>query len=170
MIFIALGANLASDRYGPPEASLEAALCRLETRGIKIIDRSRWYRSAPVPAAAQPDYVNGVAQLETKFSARELMALLLEIELEFGRIRSVPNAARILDLDLIDFEGEILDFPADNTSPALQLPHPSLGDRAFVLLPLAEIAPDWRDPRNGRHIDDIIAQLPEGQDIDLLEQ
>ncbi len=169
MIFIALGANLASDRYGPPKAGLEAALRRLESPGIKVIQRSRWYRSAPVPAAAQPDYVNGVAQLETRFSAPVLMALLLEIELEFGRKRSVANEARVLDLDLIDFDGEILDIQADNTGPALKLPHPSLGHRAFVLLPLAEIAPDWRDPRSGQHIGDLIDQLPEGQDIGPLE-
>ena len=86
------------------KAGLEAALCRLESPDIKVIQRSRWYRSAPVPAAAQPDYVNGVAQLETRFSAPTLMALLLEIEVEFGRKRSVPNAARVLDLDIIDFD------------------------------------------------------------------
>jgi len=169
VIYIALGANLASDRYGPPKAGLEAALSRLENSEIRVIQRSRWYRSAPVPAAAQPDYVNGVAQLETRFAAPVLMALLLQIELEFGRKRSVANAARVLDLDLIDFDGEIINVKADNRGPALQLPHPSLKQRAFVLLPLAEIAPNWRDPRDGQHIGDLIAQLPEGQDIGPLE-
>ncbi len=169
MIYIALGANLASDRHGPPKAGLEAALERLKGAEINVLQRSRWYRSAPLPAAAQPDYVNGVAQVETVLSAAALMAVLLDIEAEFGRQRGEANAARVLDLDLIDFNGEILERKADTEGPALQLPHPRLGDRAFVLLPLAEIAPDWRDPRNGQHISDLIAGLPEGQDIGLLE-
>ena len=97
------------------------------------------------------------------------MALLLSVEAEFGRRRSVPNAARVLDLDLIDFGGKILEKSADNDGPALQLPHPRLAERAFVLLPLAEIAPNWRHPINRRHIDDLIADLPPDQQIERIE-
>jgi 2-amino-4-hydroxy-6-hydroxymethyldihydropteridine diphosphokinase len=169
MILIALGANLATERHGTPREGLEAALRRLAGAGLRIVRRSRWYRSAPVPAADQPDYVNGVARVETRLSAPALMALLLDIEAEFGRQRGAANAARVLDLDLIDYNGVIADKAADATGPALQLPHPRLAERAFVLLPLAEIAPDWRDPRNGRPIGQLVDALPEDQEIALLE-
>ncbi len=169
MILIALGANLETERYGPPERGLQAALRRLKEMGANLRRRSSWYRSAPVPTASQPWFINGVAELDCQLSPAALMALLLRIEAEFGRRRSVPNAARVLDLDLIDFSGKTLDKAADNDGPALQLPHPRLAERAFVLLPLAEIAPDWRHPTNGRHIDDLIADLPPGQQIERLD-
>ncbi len=169
MILIALGANLATERHGPPRCGLEEALRRLEVAGAATVQRSDWYRSAPFPAANQPFYVNGVAQVESKLSPAALMAAMLEIEAAFGRRRSERNAARVMDLDLIDFKGQVVDRAADESGPALRLPHPRLSQRAFVLRPLAEIAPDWRHPENGRHIDDLIAALPEGQKIYLLE-
>ncbi|MBT3170209.1 MAG: 2-amino-4-hydroxy-6-hydroxymethyldihydropteridine diphosphokinase [Rhodospirillaceae bacterium] len=169
MIFIALGANLETERYGPPERGLQAALRRLQEMEANPGRRSSWYRSAPVPAASQPWFINGVAELDCHLSPAALMALLLSVEAEFGRRRSVPNAARVLDLDLIDFGGKILEKSADNDGPALQLPHPRLAERAFVLLPLAEIAPNWRHPINRRHIDDLIADLPPDQQIERIE-
>lgn len=169
MIFIALGANLETERYGPPERGLDAALRRLQEMGAIPRRRSSWYRSAPVPAASQPWFINGVAELDCRLPPAALMALLLSVEAEFGRRRSVPDAARVLDLDLIDFNGEILEKAADNDGPALYLPHPRLAERAFVLLPLAEIAPNWRHPESGRHIDDLITDLPPGQQIARLE-
>ena len=169
MIVIALGANLATERYGPAQFGLEEALRRLDEFGVAVMQRSNWYRSAPYPPSDQPMYVNGVAQVESGLSPAALMAVLLSIEIEFGRHRSKPNAARVMDLDLIDFDGRILDRAADENGPALRLPHPRLSHRAFVLLPLLEIAPGWRHPEDGRHIDDLITALPEGQKIDLLE-
>ena len=169
MILIALGANLATAQYGPPQRGLEAALRCLGDSGVTVARRSSWYRSAPYPAADQPRYVNGVAAVETALSPTALMAVLLDIETAFGRRRGVRNAAREMDLDLIDFDGQTLDRAADENGPALSLPHPRLGQRAFVLLPLGEIAPDWRHPENGLHIDDLIAALPKGQEIALLD-
>ncbi|MDP6474051.1 MAG: 2-amino-4-hydroxy-6-hydroxymethyldihydropteridine diphosphokinase [Alphaproteobacteria bacterium] len=169
MILIALGANLETARFGPPRRGLEAALRHLEAAGVAMIQRSGWYRSAPFPAADQPFYVNGVAEVESTLSPTALLALMLEIETAFGRRRGKANAARVMDLDLIDFRGRILDRAGDDSGPALRLPHPRMDQRAFVLLPLAEIAPDWRHPESGRHIDELIAALPEGQEIDLLE-
>jgi len=169
MIFIALGANLATKRYGPPQLGLEAALRCLDGLGVVVIERSNWYRSAPDPPSDQPIYVNGVAQVESQLSPAALMAVLLDIEIDFGRRRNEANAARVMDLDLIDFDGLILDRAADENGPALRLPHPRLSQRSFVLLPLVEIAPGWRHPEDGRHIDGLIASLPEGQKIDLLK-
>jgi 2-amino-4-hydroxy-6-hydroxymethyldihydropteridine diphosphokinase len=169
MIVIALGANLATERHGPPLLGLEAALRRLDEFGVAVMQRSNWYRSAPDPPSDQPMYINGVVQVESELSPAALMAVLLSIEIDFGRRRSEPNAARVMDLDLIDFDGQILNRAADDKGPALRLPHPRLSHRAFVLLPLLEIAPSWRHPESGRHIDDLITALPEGQKIDLLE-
>ncbi len=169
MIVIALGANLATERYGPAQLGLEAALRRLDEFGVAVMQRSKWYRSAPYPPSDQPMYVNGVAQVESGLSPTALMAVLLSIETDFGRRRRKPNASRVMDLDLIDFDGRILDRAADENGPALRLPHPRLTCRAFVLLPLLEIAPSWRHPEDGRHIDDLITALPGGQKIDLLE-
>ena len=169
MILIGLGANLVSKQFGAPSDTLEAALLALEKNGVTIVARSRWYKSAPVPVSDQPWFVNGVIAVATQHSPEPLLDVLLEIEHEFGRERGVANAARVLDLDLIDFGGKILEKSADNDGPALQLPHPRLAERAFVLLPLAEIAPNWRHPINRRHIDDLIADLPPDQQIERIE-
>ena len=156
MILIGLGANLPS-AVGAPRRTLEAALRRLETKGVRVIARSRWYRTAPVPVSDQPWFVNAVVHVETALDPAALLGLLRQIEQEFGRQRTVLNAARTLDLDIIDFDGRIED------TPDLVLPHPRMQDRAFVLLPLAEIAPDWRHPEAGKTAEALISALPSEQ-------
>ena len=140
MILIGIGGNLPSARYGPPREALPAALAQLETSGIVVVARSSWYHAEPVPASAQPWFVNAVASVETDLNASNLLAKLQAVEAGFGRIRSKPNAARVLDLDLLDFCGQV------TKTKHLVLPHPRLHERRFVLMPLAEIAPDWRHP------------------------
>jgi 2-amino-4-hydroxy-6-hydroxymethyldihydropteridine diphosphokinase len=161
MILIALGANLPSPAGGPQQ-TLEAALKRLETSGVHIAARSRWYRTAPVPVSDQPWFVNGVARVETALEPAALLALLRQVEQAFGRQRSVPNAARTLDLDIIDYHNRI-----ENT-PELILPHPRMKERAFVLLPLAEIAPGWRHPTLGETVENLISGLPPEQKAEPL--
>ena len=156
MILLALGANLPSTA-GPPLATLGAALAGLETAGVKIVARSRWYRTAPVPVSDQPWFVNGVVGLATGLDPRALLNLLQAIERQFGRERGVRNAARTLDLDLLDHNGLV------EEEPDLVLPHPRMQERAFVLLPLAEIAPGWRHPKLGTPVADLIAALPAAQ-------
>ena len=167
MIFVGLGANLPSPEFGTPRATLMAALEAFAARGIHVAARSRWYRSAPVPVSDQPWFVNGVVRVETGLGPESLLAVLHEIEAAFGRHRRQRGEARILDLDLLAFHNRI--SPGHNRiSPgkegALVLPHPRLHLRAFVLLPLAEIAPDWRHPRLGGPISALIAGLAEDQD------
>lgn len=159
MIFIGLGANLESPRFGSPLATLQAALRALDSTNSRIVASSGWYRSAPVPISGQPDYVNGVAQIETGSSPAALLAQLHEIEYEFGRERSIRNEARVLDLDLLAYDDQILDDPAGP-----QVPHPRLHERAFVLLPLSELAPVWVHPRSGQEITTLIAALPTVQE------
>jgi 2-amino-4-hydroxy-6-hydroxymethyldihydropteridine diphosphokinase len=120
---------------------------------------SPWYRTAPVPASDQPWYVNVVAEVATGLPADDLLTLLHEIEDLFGRVRSVPNASRLIDLDLLDYRGEIAP-PAPGKAT---LPHPRMTDRAFVLRPLADLAPEWRHPVSGTPIRDLLKALPADQ-------
>jgi 2-amino-4-hydroxy-6-hydroxymethyldihydropteridine diphosphokinase len=167
LILIGIGANLPSPRHGPPRATCGAALEALGEAGVIIAARSRWYTSAPVPVSDQPWFVNAVAQVKTALDPVSLMELLLRTEEALGRERSVPNAPRILDLDLIAYGEMVLDGQDGGTgAPALQIPHPRLFERAFVLLPLRDIAPDWRHPVLNLNVASMIAGLPQGQQTD----
>ena len=120
--------------------------------------RSRWYESAPVPASDQPWFVNGVAAVETELSAADLLALLHRMEADFGRERRVRDEARVLDLDLLAY-GDRVSAPGE--TPVL--PHPRMAERAFVLLPLADLAPGWRHPVSGLSAAEMAGQLPPDQ-------
>ncbi len=158
-IYIGLGGNIPHPRYGPPQATLQAALAALERHGVTARRVSPWYRTAPVPASDQPWYFNAVAEISANLSADQLLAELHAVEDQFGRVRSVPNAPRIIDLDLLDFRGEI----APGGLGKAILPHPRLIDRAFVLRPLADLAPNWRHPVSGASIQALVAALPADQ-------
>lgn len=158
VILIGIGSNLPHPEAGTPLELCEAALAELGRRGVAVVRRSRWYASAPVPASGQPDFVNGVAAVATSLDPPDLLAALHDVEAAFGRTRTVVNAARTLDLDLLAYR----DFVRAGGSPPL-VPHPRMTERAFVLLPLREVAPLWRHPADGRGIDDLVRRLPGGQ-------
>lgn len=153
MILVAIGANLPVQGRLPLETCRWAAgeLDRLP--GLRLRGLSRWYRTAPVPASDQPDYINGVAHLVGEISPEALLAGLLEIEARAGRVRVVPNAARTLDLDIIAMAGLVRDAP----DPIV--PHPRAHLRAFVLWPVREVAPDWVHPRLGLGVKELIDRL-----------
>ncbi|MEG5064999.1 2-amino-4-hydroxy-6-hydroxymethyldihydropteridine diphosphokinase [Microcoleus sp. B3-A4] len=132
---IALGSNL-----GDSLATLSSAIATLNnTPGIAVKSHSSWYQTAPV-GPPQPDYINACAILEVALQPEQLLAKLLEIERKFNRIRREKWGPRTLDLDLLLYDNLILE------TPTLTLPHPRMTERAFVLVPLAEIAPDWVHP------------------------
>ncbi len=143
MILIGLGANLSSVRFATPKMTLEAALEELESRGVHVVERSRWYSSAAVPPSDQPRYVNAVAAVATDLPPQALLELLHAIERDFGRRRAQKNAAREIDLDLLAY-GDLVRVQ----SPPL-LPHPRLAERAFVLRPICDIDPEWLHPQLG---------------------
>jgi 2-amino-4-hydroxy-6-hydroxymethyldihydropteridine diphosphokinase len=139
VVFVGLGANL-----GDPREALESALQELDRLPhTRLVRRSSFYRSAPLGYAEQPDFLNAVAQLETALPAERLLGELQAIEARHGRSRSFANAPRALDLDLLLFGKVVLE------TPALTLPHPRMHERAFVLQPLVEIAPDTVIPSHG---------------------
>lgn len=158
MILIAIGSNLPHAEYGSPAEVCAAAIDAIEAHGCRVLARSRWYRSAPVPAADQPDFVNGVISVQTALEPGALLDRLHGIEAGFDRVRSVPNAARTLDLDLIAYDDMVNDGPA-----APLLPHPGMAGRAFVLLPLRDVAPAWIHPVLGDTLAALIAALPGDQ-------
>jgi 2-amino-4-hydroxy-6-hydroxymethyldihydropteridine diphosphokinase len=157
MIVIALGANLPS-RAGAPRETLDAAMRELSRHGIRVVAVSSYYVTKAWPDPSDPPFVNAVIQLETELSPRELLTLLHRIEESFGRKREKKNAPRTLDIDLIDYDSRI------ETGPP-QVPHPRLADRAFVLVPLAEIAPEWRHPSTGQSISELLAALPDEERV-----
>jgi 2-amino-4-hydroxy-6-hydroxymethyldihydropteridine diphosphokinase len=155
MMLIAIGANLPGLDGAPPLETCRRAVRKLRALpGIGRCRLSRWYETVPVPPSPQPNYINGVARFEGAPDPAWMLARLHEIEAEAGRARSVPNAPRSLDLDIVDIGGLVRDAP----DPVL--PHPRAHERAFVLLPLAEVAPGWVHPRLHRRVDDLIAALP----------
>jgi 2-amino-4-hydroxy-6-hydroxymethyldihydropteridine diphosphokinase len=142
---IALGSNLGDSLH-----TLEGALTKLsQTPGIIVRSRSSWYQTKAV-GPPQPDYLNGCALLEVELAPQILLDKLLAIEMEFGRVRQERWGARTLDLDLLLYDDLILD------TPTLQIPHPRMSDRSFVLVPLAEIAPNWVEPISRRTIQDLL--------------
>ena len=132
---IALGSNL-----GDSQTILESALIALDRPpGITLQKRSSWYKTVAI-GPPQPDYLNGCALLTVQLDPETLLETLLQIETQFGRVRQQHWGPRTLDLDLLLYGRTILELPH------LQLPHPRMTERAFVLVPLAEIAPHWIEP------------------------
>ncbi len=173
---IALGGNLPS-KAGKPEQTLRHALKRLQNFGAKAHSVSRFYRTPCFPAGSGPDYVNAAAKVSFAGDAHEFLAVLHQIENEFGRERVKRWGRRTLDLDLIAAGDQVLPdragyeywrvLPSDeqttNAPEHLIVPHPRMQDRGFVLMPLADIAPDWQHPVLDKTITEMLDDLPKEQ-------
>jgi 2-amino-4-hydroxy-6-hydroxymethyldihydropteridine diphosphokinase len=170
---IALGGNLPSTMGGPAD-TLRAALSALGQAGAGVLAVSRFYQTPCFPAGAGPDYVNAAARIACDASAAQMLALLHDVEAQFGRERVQRWGRRTLDLDLIAAGDQVLpdrqvhaewrDLPSDQQTlrapDRLILPHPRVQDRAFVLIPLADVAPDWCHPVLGLTVRQMVDALP----------
>ncbi len=156
-IYIALGGNLASQYKGQtltPKQTFAAVLAVLEEQRVRVLKASSIWQSPAWPdPGAQPAYQNAVIEVQTHLKPLELLAVLQDVEKVFGRTDGVRNAARPIDLDILEYNGQVGDWPG------LVLPHPRMLGRAFVLFPLAEITPNWCDPIKKRAILAWIARL-----------
>jgi 2-amino-4-hydroxy-6-hydroxymethyldihydropteridine diphosphokinase len=165
LVFLGIGSNLSSPTFGSPRAVMKATLRELPWVGIVVRRRSRWYRSSAVPPSDQPTFINGVLDIQTSLNPQALLKALHEVEAKFGRVRSVPNEARVLDLDLLAWGRMVV-----QSDVGLSLPHPRMHMRAFVLKPLAELAPGWRHPRLGLSVREMVASLPAEQWAEPLDE
>jgi 2-amino-4-hydroxy-6-hydroxymethyldihydropteridine diphosphokinase len=151
--YIALGANLPSPA-GNPRQTLDAAMLRLAQLG-RLRAQSSYYETAPVGYANQPTFLNAAIALETQLDPQSLLDHLLEIERSFGRDRShgIANGPRTLDLDILLYGDRIID------TQSLQVPHPGVAQRSFVLLPMAEIAPELIHPQLQKSMSQLLKDL-----------
>lgn len=154
--YIALGSNMPFEGAPPPHV-LARAVAAMEAAGIRVRAVSGIWQSAAWPPSDQPDYCNAVVEADaTGFSPETLYEVLRQIESRFGRERRERWAARTLDLDIVAFDGFA------GTFGAITLPHPRMHERAFVLAPLDEVAPDWRHSGTGLSPGEMLELLPEG--------
>ncbi len=153
IILVAIGANLPSAGRTPLE-TCEWAVERLaRLPGLRLRGVSRWFTTRPVPESDQPSFINGVALLAGAAEPHRLLQALHGIEQAAGRIRTIPNAARTLDLDLLAMDDLVI------STPHLALPHPRLQQRAFVLAPLQDLLPSWRHPLLGASVEELLATV-----------
>ncbi|RFP91179.1 2-amino-4-hydroxy-6-hydroxymethyldihydropteridine diphosphokinase [Rhodobacteraceae bacterium 63075] len=173
---IALGANLPFAE-SPPEVTIAKALSDFNEFGLEITATSSLYHTPCFPAGAGPDYVNAVASAKANLEAAEVLKRLHKLELRYGRERSVRWGQRTLDLDLVAADNTVLpdrngyqrwqslsaERQRELAPETLVLPHPRLAERAFVLVPMAEIAPDWEHPITGKTTREMLDALEDAE-------
>jgi 2-amino-4-hydroxy-6-hydroxymethyldihydropteridine diphosphokinase len=147
-VYIGLGSNL-----GNRAENLRGARERIETSGVRIRRASSIYETEPREMLDQPWFLNQVIEAETTLFPRQLLARLLRIEREMGRVRTAPHGPRTIDLDILLFGNAVVH------AAGLEIPHPRMAERRFVLEPLAELAPDLRPPRGRRTVREMLAEV-----------
>ena len=156
MIILGLGSNLSS-RFGDRFENINLAISYLEGYGIKVIKKSSFYETPSYPDIKNPKFINVVIEVSTHLTPEELASVLISIEEKLERKRNKKNEPRTCDIDIIDYNGKIMDFNYKNL--IFKVPHEKLVYRNFVLFPLQEIAPNWRHPKTKDSIDVLINKL-----------
>ena len=156
MIFLGLGSNLPST-YGDRFKNINIALSYLESYGIKILKKSSFYETPSFPDNKKPKFINVVISLNSNLEIKDLITILISIEMRLGRKRGMKNDPRTCDIDIIDFDSQIMSFKYKNSF--FTVPHEKASYRNFVLIPLREIFPDWRHPKTKENISILIDQL-----------
>jgi len=166
MVILGIGSNLASN-FGDRYANIKLALSQLEGYGIQILKKSSFYETLAYPNNEDPKFINIAILVKTKLPPVDLMSVLLFIEEKLGRKRIKKNSPRTCDIDIIDYERQILNFDYKNLN--LIIPHPNLSSRNFVLFPLKEILPEWTHPKTKDNIDALIKKLSEADKKSILK-
>ena len=156
MILLSLGSNLPS-KFGDSKNTILKCYEFFNNNDIKILKKSSFYETFAIPNKSDPKFVNSVISVETKFSAEKLIKYILKVEEKFDRKREQINAPRTCDIDILDFNSEIINIFNKNIS--LEIPHPRLEQRSFVLYPIREIDKNWKSPLSGKKIDQLIENL-----------
>jgi 2-amino-4-hydroxy-6-hydroxymethyldihydropteridine diphosphokinase len=156
MILLSLGSNLPS-KFGDSKNTILKCYEFFNNNDIKILKKSSFYETFAIPNKSDPKFVNSVISVETRFSPEELIKYILKVEEKFDRKREQINAPRTCDIDILDFNGQIINIFNKNIS--LEIPHPRLEQRSFVLYPIREIDKNWKSPLSGKKIDQLIENL-----------
>jgi len=166
MIFLGLGSNLSS-KYGDRFTNINLAISFLEEYGIKVIKKSNFYETPSYPNKENPKFINAVILIETILPPVDLMSVLIFIEEKLGRKRDKKNDPRTCDIDIIDYNSQILNLKFNNSE--LTLPHNDLSKRNFILFPLQEISPNWKHPKTKEFIRDLLQKLSEDDKNSILK-
>jgi 2-amino-4-hydroxy-6-hydroxymethyldihydropteridine diphosphokinase len=156
MILLSLGSNLPS-KFGDSKNTILKCYEFFNNNDIKILKKSSFYETFAIPNKSDPKFVNSVISVETRFSPEELIKYILKVEKKFDRKREQINAPRTCDIDIVDFNSKIINIFNKNIS--LEIPHPRLEQRSFVLYPIREIDKNWKSPLSGKKIDQLIENL-----------
>ena len=166
MIFLGLGSILSS-KFGDRFTNINLAISFLEGYGIKVIKKSNFYETLSYPNKKNPKFINAVILVETILPPVDLMSVLIFIEEKLGRKRDKKNDPRICDIDIIDYNSQILNLKFNNSE--LTLPHNDLTKRNFILFPLQEISPNWKHPKTKEFISDLLKKLSEDDKNSILK-
>ena len=166
MIFLGLGSNLPS-KYGDRFANINLAISCLDGYGIKVIKKSSFYETPSYPNKENPKFINAVILVETTLPPVDLMSVLIFIEKKLERKRGKKNDPRTCDIDIIDYNSEILNLRYNNLE--LTVPHKELTSRNFILFPLQEISPTWKHPKTKEIVSVLLQKLSEEDKNSILK-
>ena len=166
MVILALGSNLSSS-FGDRFHNINLAISFLEAYKIKLLKKSSFFETPSYPDKKNPKFINVIIEVLTQLPPEDLMSVLIFVEEKLERNRKKKNDPRTCDIDLIDYNGQIVDFKYKNLD--FTIPHKELASRSFVLFPLQEILPEWRHPKTNESVSNLIKKLPDDEKNSILK-